>query len=928
MKKLLLLLLFGSQSWAQLQTPIAIQNLPPSPGIVGTDFTIDDQTPPNCPIGKAHCTNKATFAQVLAYIQANSGGSHVSFASLTGGTNLTAAMLVGSGSTLSFSGLGTISATTAAALAAAPNQCPGGQFAVGISTSGNANCAVPAGGGNVNATGSPVSGNLTQFSGTTTITNADLSGDCTTSGTLTLTCLRTNGNLFGTFAIANAATPPSIGNVTPGAGSFSPLKATGVTGLTQCLHADSTGLISGTGIDCSSSFSTVFTNLTAGTNTSAAMVVGTGASLAPSGLGTITGTDMVNTLHVYPSGDGSGATDCVNIQAALTTMGGASPTSSLNHSLELRGNYTINCKLIMTMPATNAVPFWITGSALITQVTANTGIMEFQIAGVAGYAVGPRIDGISFTWSSSQPATSTAAVALGFRCTNPTSCVGGEIFNVAIRNSRFSNGYSFVANTQVAGQFGLWNLTIEKDEINVYSGPAIFIVSPTAVGQPNISIKQITTAQPTADNVSPIIQVTACDNLLIENMEFLQHINNHPTILLSSVGAFTLLSNKCEACTYSAVAAGPLWNKVIMTQNSYGFVGPFSLNNVTINGGFSHQPIFLSVENGAANQAVTMAAPFIGIGAGTGTLTLFSSGPMTVNVLGSPSVGYLGSGPGVLRLVDSGATSSASNLEFTSPPGGVMPTTMQGDASYVLGTTATPLTMTSVNIWNTPLTANRTINLSSGNGSTNADNLWDGTEFIAKRTTNATGNFTLTIINTGAIPASVVVPIGGTVHMKYGYGLGWVQLDSGGSFDVIGGGTNISSAMLVGTGASLGPTGSGVVNANQINGTTIPASAPCLASNGSNQLIACTTSSILSGTTGTISGSVANGACDTGTVTLTGVTTSMVLAASPNSAASPGIGWSVAAYVSAANTATVQVCNGTGSTGSPTSTAYNVRAIP
>ena len=43
--------------------------------------------------------------------------------------------------------------------------------------------ATPAGGGTVTTTGSPASGNLAKFSGATAITNGDLSGDVTTSGT-------------------------------------------------------------------------------------------------------------------------------------------------------------------------------------------------------------------------------------------------------------------------------------------------------------------------------------------------------------------------------------------------------------------------------------------------------------------------------------------------------------------------------------------------------------------------------------------------------------------------------------------------------------------------------------------------------------------------------------------------------------------------
>jgi hypothetical protein len=81
------------------------------------------------------------------------------------------------------------------------------------------------GSGTVTTTGSPASGNLATFSGASSITNGNLSGDCTTSGTLAITCTETNGTAFGTFATQNYATPPAIGGTTPAAGSFTTLSA-------------------------------------------------------------------------------------------------------------------------------------------------------------------------------------------------------------------------------------------------------------------------------------------------------------------------------------------------------------------------------------------------------------------------------------------------------------------------------------------------------------------------------------------------------------------------------------------------------------------------------------------------------------------------------------------------------------------------------
>lgn len=80
------------------------------------------------------------------------------------------------------------------------------------------------------------------------------------------------------------------------------------------------------------------------------------------------------------------------------------------------------------------------------------------------------------------------------------------------------------------------------------------------------------------------------------------------------------------------------------------------------------------------------------------------------------------------------------------------------------------------------------------------------------------------------------------------------------------------------------------------------------------------------GTTASIGGSaLAAGACTTGTATMTGLTSTMTLVASP--AANPGTGYSVRAYFTNATTATVELCNITTASQTPTSTTYNVRAF-
>ena len=82
---------------------------------------------------------------------------------------------------------------------------------------------------------------------------AAMSGDCTITNAGVITCPSVNGVAFGTFATQSYATPPAIGGTTPNTGKFSALTDTAITGSTQCLQANSSGVISGTGSGCGGS---------------------------------------------------------------------------------------------------------------------------------------------------------------------------------------------------------------------------------------------------------------------------------------------------------------------------------------------------------------------------------------------------------------------------------------------------------------------------------------------------------------------------------------------------------------------------------------------------------------------------------------------------------------------------------------------------
>lgn len=124
------------------------------------------------------------------------------------------------------------------------------------SASANVPTAVPFG-GTIIGPGSSVVGQFATWGDTagSVLADFDLFGSNNTwTGTDTWSSTATfNGTLAGTAF----GSPPAIGGTAPAAGKFTTLQATGnlttnVTGKTQCLHVNSSGVVSGSGFDCTS----------------------------------------------------------------------------------------------------------------------------------------------------------------------------------------------------------------------------------------------------------------------------------------------------------------------------------------------------------------------------------------------------------------------------------------------------------------------------------------------------------------------------------------------------------------------------------------------------------------------------------------------------------------------------------------------------
>lgn len=305
--------------------------------------------------------------------------STLAFSAITSGTNTTAAMVVGTGGSLSASG-GTIAASTATALAATPTTCATGQFSTGVLSSGNAICGTP----------------------------------------LTLTTTGTSGAATFSAGVLNVPNYTSSGG-----GSFSAL--------------------------------------TSGTNTTAAMLVGTGASLAPSDTGTLSANQLNGTsLASLASGllfntTATGVPSTATSTQILTAIGNI-PVTSLNSGTSAsgttfwRGDATWSAPFTLTTTGTSGaatfsggtlnVPNYATGGGSFSSLTSGTNTSAAMVVG----------GGSSLTSSGgSIVATSLGGTFAGHTWLgNPTSGVTGFTNNLIGTSDTSVNWYGTATGTATA----------------------------------------------------------------------------------------------------------------------------------------------------------------------------------------------------------------------------------------------------------------------------------------------------------------------------------------------------------------------------------------------------------------------------------------------------------------------------------------------
>lgn len=230
----------------------------------------------------------------------------------------------------------------------------------------NANLNTPSALNLLNATGYPTASNsglgLAQADGLTINSTAGVLsavvGPATTN-TFTNKTFDTAGT-GNSFKINGTAITSISGNTSKVA------TATGTLTNGHCVQFDTSGNIADAGGACTISGGTAFSGLTSSTNTTAAMVVGTGASLAASGSGTITATAVpasgltgitlassVTSTSIPCSGLSNGATGC---STATGTSGATLPLLNGTNTWANPQTFTSAATAASFIPTSSTIP--------------------------------------------------------------------------------------------------------------------------------------------------------------------------------------------------------------------------------------------------------------------------------------------------------------------------------------------------------------------------------------------------------------------------------------------------------------------------------------------------------------------------------------------------------------------------------------------
>lgn len=358
---------------------------------------------------------------------------------------------------------------------------------------------------------------------------------------------------LGTFATANAATPPAIGGTTPNAGSFTTLNLSGalttdILGLTQCLHVNSAGVVSGTGVDCGAGGGGgAFSAITSGANTTATMQVGTGATLEPTGSGILVANSFSGTLGTANGGTGASSLSgaFISIYSGGITSGHCaqwSATGILVDSGGGCGSGGSNAFSALTS-STNTTAAMVVGTGASLAVSGSGTIAATNTTGVNGASV-PASAAIAATNSSSQviAATTTGSGTTAVLSVSPALTTP----SLGVATATSINGVTIPSVTDTTALLG---------QVQTFTAANTFTNSDLKLLGSSSGATTFTSANASSTNYTATVPAntgTLAETNLAGTWSAVQTFTNSDMCLLgSSTGCSTFTSANASATNYT-----------------------------------------------------------------------------------------------------------------------------------------------------------------------------------------------------------------------------------------------------------------------------------------------------------------------------------------------------------------------------------------
>lgn len=304
---------------------------------------------------------------------------------------------------------------------------------------------------------------------------------------------------------------------------------------------------------------------------------------------------------------GDGVTDdTAAMQAAINT------TFTINGGYLFipSGTYLISSALTIPFSTQWKLEGASPGSTIIKQATDNTPIFYFTHTDTWGW----NICNLSGTWTNAQSSANTAAIMFSFYAASNAV----TWYNFKIGNIGCSNGFRCLSHAP--SSYGpIWGFLFENYfHAQSMSGGAVYCQPVSAVGQPNISIRNVYARCDKVVASEFLILLSAADSFSIDAVEINAAYLSSGAVSIVAGSRGVIGTIKDESGTYT-VANSAIFN----FSDSYVTIGALTLNGYTINSAGNF--IYLIKNSGAAG-AISIGNLILAPTSVTGTFYVVSTG--------------------------------------------------------------------------------------------------------------------------------------------------------------------------------------------------------------------------------------------------------------------------------------------------------------